>query len=110
MTTRTLVQLMKRNGLTQQAAADLMGVAQPTLHDIIHGHHNLTQKNEETFTRGLARMKAMEGSVDGERVICATTPTRVLTKRKFIEHIPSCSGCLSRAFEGVRHIGLPLDF
>lgn len=102
MTTIALVRLMKKHKLTQQAAADLMGVAQPTLHDIIHGHHQLTEKNGQTFVRGLARLQAMAHGSTDVRVSCAGSEGRTFSKRRFIDHLPECGSCLSRAFSGAK--------
>lgn len=100
MTRNTLQRLMRRHKLTQQKAADLMEVSQPTLHDILHGRHNLTEKNADAFQRNLATVQAMEDDGDKVRAACAGNPNRLFHKRQFIEHLPTCAECLNRAYEG----------
>lgn len=96
MTLTTLKRLMKQHKLTQQAAADLMEVAQPTLHDIVHGRHGLTEKNAQTFRRGLALLAA-PNDLDG-RVTCALGRGTPMRQATFYRHLPECAGCLDRAW------------
>jgi predicted transcriptional regulator len=101
MTVAKMKREMKRLNLSQGDVAEMMGITQPTVSNILSSEHELTERNAEAFVRGVARLEAIqtiaEHSTENDHVLCHTFESRMNAKA-FIEHLDTCPSCLSRAF------------
>jgi predicted transcriptional regulator len=97
MTVAKMKREMARLNLSQGDVAEMLGITQPTVSNILSNEHELTERNAEAFVRGVARLEAV-GQVGGNAVVtCRSGPGRMNAK-EFLAHLPTCASCMAGAF------------
>jgi predicted transcriptional regulator len=97
-----MVREMARLELSQGDVAQMLGITQPTVSNILSNEHELTERNAEAFVRGVARLEAVTRV--NAYVEAANTTVRCndgrrrLTAPEFVEHLDRCVSCMTRAF------------
>jgi predicted transcriptional regulator len=93
---------MARLGLSQTDVAEMLGITQPTVSNILSNEHELTERNAEAFMRGLARHEAetrVSAYVDfSNGSVKCNDGKRRLTVTEFLRHLDMCPSCMARAF------------
>jgi predicted transcriptional regulator len=100
MTVAKMKREMKRLNLSQGDVAEMMGITQPTVSNILSSEHELTERNAEAFVRGVARLEAVGAvSVQGpnEKVRCLHLG-RSMDAGEFVKHLDMCPICMASAF------------
>jgi predicted transcriptional regulator len=102
MTVAKMKREMKRLNLSQGDVAEMMGITQPTVSNILSSEHELTERNAEAFVRGVARLEATRRvaaypDMANTSVLCHEL-TRRLPIAEYLKHLDTCPACMTRSF------------
>jgi transcriptional regulator with XRE-family HTH domain len=102
MTVAKMKREIERLKLSQQDVAEMLGISQPTVSNILAGEHELTERNADAFVRGVARKEALTRvlaypEAQGGLIRCNDLGGLRIDANAYLLHLDTCVSCLTRA-------------